>query len=247
MKQVHILNGDALKEQLPLDQIPGEIMVARECLVDGPVLAENLDYFIELRAQFLKEVYGADDYTIASSEILKIAGLESGEVNLWFEEDLFCQVNLWFIASLLYLKDIKVNLIMPKDSLRYGFAGLSKDELVSAYQNRIQLTRIQVNQFAILWFAYRKDHIERLLKLGVQMYSDFPFVMKAIEAHFERQPRDGKPGLPEQTLLEIIKEKSTDDFGIVFREFADRLPIYGFGDLQVRRIFESIIDSQNQD
>lgn len=246
MNQIHILNGDALKEQFPLDQIPGEILIARECLIDGPVDADNLDEFLLLRAQFIKDSYGAGDYSIASSEILKIANLESGEVNLWFEEDLFCQVNLWFIASLLYLKDVKVHLIMPKDSLRYGFGGLSKDQLVSAYQSKIQLTQIQVNQFAILWFAYRKDHIERLLKLGVQMYSDFPFVMKAIEAHFERQPRDGKPGLPERTLLEIIKENSTDDFGIVFRAFADRLPIYGFGDLQVKRIFESIVDSQNQ-
>ena len=125
--------------------------------------------------------------------------------------------------------------------MRYGFGGLSKKELLEALRNRKALTPINVNQFALLWFAYRKDHIERLLKLGVQMHGDFPFVMKAIEAHFDRTPKDGKPGLPEQTIREIMNEKSTMDFGAVFREFSERLPIYGYGALQVKTIYDSIL------
>ncbi len=35
-KQYHILNGDSLKEQFP-ENIQGDIIVARECLVDGNV------------------------------------------------------------------------------------------------------------------------------------------------------------------------------------------------------------------
>ncbi len=242
MNQIHILNGDALKEQFPKEKIPGELVVARECMVQGPVYAESLEELYEVRANYLTEAFGSADYSDTIKEIEKIVAIENGEVNLWFEEDLFCQVNLWFICSLIFSKDIKVNLVIPKDSLRYGFGGLSQPELVSAFENRLQLTPINVNQFAILWFAYRKDHIERLLKVGVQMFSDFPFVMNAIEAHFERQSRDGKPGKPEQIIRDIIKEKSTKDFGVVFREFCERAPIYGYGDLQVKRIFDQIIN-----
>ena len=41
MATFHILNGDALKSQFP-ERILGEIIVARECLVDGPVEGHRL-------------------------------------------------------------------------------------------------------------------------------------------------------------------------------------------------------------
>ena len=239
MNQIHILNGDALKEQLP-EQISGDVLVARECLVDGPVNAQTLDELIKIRSNFIEATFG-DSYQQAEDQLRKISLIKDGEVNLWFEEDLFCQVNLWFICSLLYLKGLKVSLVMPKDSLRYGFAGLNKAQLQEALESKKELTPINVNQFALLWFAYRSNHIERLLKLGVQMHSDFPFVMRAIEAHFERTPRDGNPGHPERLIRQIMQELSTQDFGAVFREFCDRAPIYGFGDLQVKGIYDQII------
>ena len=241
MKQIHILNGDALKEQLPAE-IEGRVLVARECMAQGPVDAESLAELLNIRAQYISESFGESDYSSSAQEINEIAAIESGEVNLWFEEDLFCQVNLWFICSLLYHKDVKVYLVMPEDSLRYGFGGLTKEELIGSLKNRIALTAINVNQFVLLWFAYRKDHIERLLKLAVQMHGNFPFVMKAIEAHFDRTPKDGNPGLPEQTVRAIMEEKSTQDFGLIFREFSERLPIYGYGDLQVKMIYDSILN-----
>jgi hypothetical protein len=40
----HILNGDALKGQFP-SEIPGQLIVARECLVDGDVSGESLSEF----------------------------------------------------------------------------------------------------------------------------------------------------------------------------------------------------------
>ncbi len=242
MKEIHILNGDMLMEQFPQDQIPGEVLVARECLIEGPTDSRDLQEFYQLRTDFIKQTYGMP-YDSAIKEFDKINALSGREVNLWFEEDLFCQANLWFVCSLLYLNKVNVFLVMPKDSLRYGFGGLNQEQLVLAYSNRIALTQVNVNQFALLWFAYRNNHIERLLKLGVQMHSEFPFVMKAIAAHFDRLPSDGKPGLPEQIIRDIMQEKTTQDFGAVFREFCERAPIYGFGDSQVKRIFDSILNS----
>ncbi len=242
MNTYHIVNGDALKEQFPSDKILGEIIVARECMVDGPVNEKNLKSLFQQRAEFIKEAYGENNYhEYVTPELRKISDIESGEVNLWFEEDLFCQINLWFVCSLLYLQDIKVYIVIPEDSLEFGFGGLNKDELAYTYQNRKPLTKINVNQFALLWFAYRSDDIERLLKLGVQVHEDFPFVMRAIGAHFDRMPKDNQPGKPEQIIREIMKEKSTEDFGAIFREFQRRAPIYGYGDLQVKRIFDRVI------
>ncbi|SNS52054.1 protein of unknown function [Ekhidna lutea] len=243
MATYHILNGDALKDQFPSDQIGGEILVARECLIDGPVHGGTLDEFFKIRSAFIAEAYGdpEDRYTNSTiTEINKIAQIQSGEVNLWFEDDLFCQVNFWFVCSLLYSKNVKVFLVRPNSSLQYGFGGLSKQELVEALDQRQALTQINVNQLAILWFAYRKDNIERLLKLGVQLHGGFPFVMDAITAHFERLPDGDNPGKPHKLIEGILKENSSADFGMVFQEFTKRAPIYGFGDLQVKRIYDQV-------
>jgi hypothetical protein len=90
---------------------------------------------------------------------------------------------------------------------------------------------------------------------------EFPFVLKAVEAHIDRIPREGDPGRPVRTLLEIVREmremqetremqemraaqKSQTrqvNFGAVFREFQRREAIYGFGDLQVKRLFDAVM------
>ncbi len=243
MSSYHILNGDALAERFPKKEVEGELIVARECLVDGPVNASSLEEFFELRKAFIEEAFNGGSYKEkVTPEFAKIIDIESGQIHLWFEEDLFCQINLWFICSLLYLKEVEVFLVIPKNSLLHGFGGLTKDELVTTFNHKKTLTPINVNQFALLWFAYKKDNIERLLKLGVQVHGDFPFVMEAIAAHFDRTPKYGQPGKPERLIRKIMKEKSTVDFSTIFKEFTQRAPIYGFGDLQVKRIFDQVIN-----
>jgi hypothetical protein len=37
-----------------------------------------------------------------------------------------------------------------------------------------------------------------------------------------------------------MDELETEDFGIVFKEFSQRENIYGFSDLQVKRLFDKI-------
>jgi hypothetical protein len=48
---IHILNGDALGDQFPKD-LPGEILIFRECLIEGP---KNV---VEFESFHLKEVVG---------------------------------------------------------------------------------------------------------------------------------------------------------------------------------------------
>lgn len=250
MKVYHILNGDSLKAQFPTEQIEGEVIVMKECLVDGPVHGNNLADFLETRAEFIQSAYGDAEDTYKSQvipQITKINSIEEGEVNLWFEDDLFCQVNLWFVCSLLYSNEhIRVNLVRPHSSLQYGFGGLAANGLIDAFKQKVSLSKINVNQLTVLWFTYQKNHVERLLKLSVQLGSDFPFIKDAIIAQIEREPMDTKKGRPEQTILDIMEEKSTKDFTVVFQEFCKREPIYGFGDLQFKRIFDSTISSLSE-
>ena len=124
-KQFHILNGDALKEQFPQD-VPGEQIVLRECFVDGPVDANTLEELYEIRSKFIVDNYEGTVQEYSEKvipEFNKITSLhENCDVNLWFEDDLFCQVNFWFTIHLLQLKKCNTFLIRPVKHNQYGLA-----------------------------------------------------------------------------------------------------------------------------
>ena len=236
---VHILNGDALKDQFP-KSLEGRTIVARECLVDGPVAGETLEHFYHNRASYLSEHYGGSvsfyfEMTLTEFEQIQTLA-DQTEINLWFEQDLFCQVNLWFVCWLLYTKGHSDNiyLVLPKELHPYGFGGYNKDGLCSLFENRTVLRDLE--SFAKLWEHYKNNAIDALQNIAQQVHATYPFLLEAVQAHIDRIPKNGTPGKPQQILLEIKEELDTDDFGAIFKEFSQRAPIYGFGDLQVKRL-----------
>lgn len=248
-KQVHILNGDSLKEQFP-DEIQGELIVARECLVDGSVEGKNLDELYQTRAHFISNIYGKsapdDYYKKTVSEFEKIQNIPAdSDINLWFEDDLFCQVNFWFVAHLLKNSIQSGNtafLIRPETHNQFGFAGLSQTELVSIYKHRIILSKL--DKIAALWKSYQKNDTKRLHQTAGELKKKLPFILRAVEAHIARIPVNDNPGRPVLSLKEIIKELDTEEFAPVFREFCKRESIYGFGDLQVKQMMDEIKDNR---
>ncbi|MEP5612809.1 MAG: DUF1835 domain-containing protein [Cyclobacteriaceae bacterium] len=189
LKVFHILNGDALKDQFPANSIAGEIFIARECLVDGDVSGETLPKLIESRLASMHEMYGVsrEDYLQKTvSELGKINDIEGGEVNLWFEDDLFCQVNFWFCCSLLNEKSISAFLVRPSAPHRYGFGGMGRKDLLNAFETRKLLTAEQVSQFAELWRAYQSKDVS-MSSVSNHLLDEFDFLKEAIQAQIDRR------------------------------------------------------------
>lgn len=242
----HILNGDALKEQFP-QELKGEVIIFRECLVEGPVNNIDLDDFFNRRSQFICDNYADVTPTAyqknSAEEIKKTLSIpEDSEINLWFEDDLFCQVNFWFISNLIVenLKSVEVYLVRPPRHTPYGFGGLNQTQLIEAFQNKIPLN--DLGEIASLWSAYQNGKLDRLKEIGRSLLPKYPFIQDAIAAHIVRIPSDNEPGRPTRSLMEIMKELNTDQFGPVFQEFCKREAIYGFGDLQVKRLYDKIME-----
>ena len=74
------------------------------------------------------------------------------------------------------------------------------------------------------------------------MEKEYPFIKAAVKAHIDRCPDNEKLGKPYQTILQIMGEQKTKQFDIIFKEFNKRLPIYGYGDVQVKRLFDIILN-----
>ena len=64
---------------------------------------------------------------------------------------------------------------------------------------------------------------------------------QAIVAWVESVPSKNNPRKPTQVILEIINDLGTQEFSPIFKEFCKRAPVYGYGDLQVKRLLDKII------
>lgn len=240
----HILNGDSLKEQFP-QEIDGKIIVVRECFVDGDISGDTLEELFKIRAKFISKVYvdySTEEYYADSvSEFEKLQNIpDKTEINLWFEDDLFCQVNFWFTIKLIVnsLNFSEIFLVRPAIHTQYGFGGLNEEELINVYQQKTQIT--ELDKLVILWNSYQKNDIEVLVKVAKELKQKYPFILNAVEAHVDRIPNENSPGRPKQALIDIMNDIGTDSFGAVFKEFNKRESIYGLGDLQVKRLFDEI-------
>lgn len=245
MKEYHILNGDCLKDQL--QKLNAEKIVLRECLVEGDTQGNTLEELFTTRASFFAKNYEVKPEEFQQeivNEISKITAIEAGsKVYLWFENDLFCQVNFWFATYILSQleREISVFLVSPIKDTWMGFGMLNYDELMNSLENKKELDQQKQAHLTQLWLAYQNSNWEQLRLNAKVLSSTIDHIEEVVEAHIERFPIDKKYSRPEKSIQEIMEELANPSFPEVFKAFCKREGIYGFGDLQVKRIMDNII------
>ncbi|NET33417.1 MAG: DUF1835 domain-containing protein [Cyanothece sp. SIO1E1] len=243
-KYYHVLNGDALAERFP-SSIKGETIIMRECLVDGPVLAASYEEFLQLRSRYLDTTYPDyapdtyEDYVASQLSILQEIP-ELSIVYLWFEKDVFCQVNAWFILNQFSLqsKNLEIYWVLPTSTLHWGFAGMDNKALQSAFENATPVNTKHEALLSRLWHAFSKKDLKTLNEI-LNSPDVLEFVKPAVEAVIgEIESEESK-----ELIREIVSENNNPTFGKVFKEFHSRGAIYGYGDLLVKRMFDEIIQN----
>jgi hypothetical protein len=248
LRRIALLNGDCLAEQLKDAELPLERIIFREALVSGPLGGASWGEFWETRVGFLTQNYGATVHEVQEktvAELEKIRSLADGvELSLWFEDDLFCQVNLWFVLNLLSESpNIKIYRVFPPEASSAnrwkGFGNASTAALTQAYEAKVPFTSSDLALGKNLWEAYRLGDGAQLAALSKSVSPCFRHLEEVCQAQLDRISADPRKRRPEKVILELLVMGITD-FDILFSQFSEREGIYGFGDLQVRGLLDSI-------
>jgi len=241
---LHIHNGDSSANTLRQSAIPGPQFAFRESLLTGPTPAGIAgESWRRLRATHLAESYGVDSEECARAlqrQDEMLAGLaDHDEVIMWFEHDLFCQLNLIYLLDWFQGRDLgttKFSLIcidrFPGVADFRGLGQLTAEQLASLFPTRHEITAAELKLASAAWEAYRSPDpraIERLLREDT---AALPFLGAALLAHLARFPsaRNGL-GRIENRGLELI-DQGVGLFSDLFSSFAASESVYGLGDLQ---------------
>src|SRR5688572_14413619 len=139
----HILNGDSLAQTFPTDEIKGQHIIIREAFIEGPLSKNFSEEFWQRRMEFIAGAYGADEKNYNEqfrSQLRLMDSIQAGdEVNLWFEDDLFCLTNMLFVFYYVTQKTSPVfyRVFSKEDNKTWsGFGKANAKELIDNYNTR---------------------------------------------------------------------------------------------------------------
>jgi hypothetical protein len=242
-RMLHIHNGDS-SAGTARESIPGQHFAWREALVCGPVPA-GLDGFEwrQIRADHLANAYDLKyedcerDLREQEEALRKFRDHE--EVILWFEHDLFCQINLLYLLNWFAQQQpgkTKLSLIcideFPGIEDFRGLGQLTTEQLASLLPRRREITADQFALAVQAWSAYTAADPTEIEALVSSDTAALPFLENALRKHLQRFPsvRNGL-GRIENLGLELIASGQSG-FVDLFWDFGKLEPTYGYGDAQ---------------
>lgn len=250
-KALHLVNGDELTSKMSELELPGQVIIWRELLCEGPcVQAVGSRDFIKMRKRFLKKTYdiSSDNYDARFlSELKKLKeARDYDHIVLWFEFDLFCHINM--LAAISYItnhkKQVPMYLVCSKkltgDEELKPLSLLSNKQLKKHFDNRIDLTTEDIEIANLIWELYCSSNPMQL-KQQIKKTSNFEYLSSSIRAHIERFPNSvtGINSLEKNVLRLIERHKITSEnhllgYALQYQGY------YGYSDTQMQRLIRKL-------
>ncbi len=249
---LHITNGDSTTEILQNLQVEGRIITWREMLCEGKTIKDvGSEDFWKIRFNFFKTSYKITkkffiDFTL--KEYRNLCKQNQDEIILWFDYDLFCQINMIAVISWLkrYRKGKKITVIQNRTTANPEnlmiFSQLSNNEVLNLFNNRITLTQDDIEYADYIWQLYCSDsplRLETVHKFNTS--SAFIYLTDAINTHLQRFPsiENGLSSI-ENTILQTVSEQSFKNKNKLINLLLKNQGIYGFGDTQYSKKIQDL-------
>ncbi|MEL6536341.1 MAG: hypothetical protein AAFQ98_13075 [Bacteroidota bacterium] len=240
----HVFNGDSTAEAFAHSGLDGQEFVWREVMVQGPCqgIPGQESFFGPRRTFFQKELGMSVEsyYSLAEAEWLRMAGASRrGEWVLWYEYDVFCQLNLVALLAGIHTWDNppdRLSLICVGETPSKGWQTLAHfppDQYPNLLETRKDLTHEDLQYAAKVWESLTHPDPRELLPFVNNPHLTFPYLATGLE-YFLRQFPQASNGLNslENILLREIAESPKSQKALIRSVLTQRNHPYGFGDLQ---------------
>lgn len=244
---LHITNGDSFTERLQALKIKGDIITWREMLCEGKTLTNvGSETFWKARFEFLHKNYKVSKSWFIEKTLKEYRSLcnhkQQNKIVLWFEYDLFCQINMLAVLSWLktHRKYAEISLVCSgnedETDRMYGLCELSDEQLLDLYENRTILKQGDIEYADYVWQLYCSDNPIRLENLSDLKDYQFDYLSDAIANHLQRFPTI-KNGLNrmENNILQLAAEKKPSTKKALLNTVLKNQGELGFGDSQYER------------
>ncbi|WP_299821283.1 DUF1835 domain-containing protein [uncultured Pontibacter sp.] len=241
---LHLINGDASLDAFEAANFPGQVLIWREVLSEGPVIGSLPEQaFWQKRQEYITAAYHEKPEAYQQKVLTELEKLNNAqsffEVILWFDADLMCQLNLlYLLQKLSKVKPATISVCTPAGNKNIGYSG--PKELHAIFEKRLVITPAHLREAERIWQLYAGPDPLQLQLFVRQNEILLPNLKEAIYLHLLRFP-NCKTGLsqPETLLLKIIEEGAHTLHELV-QQFSEQQPSWGFGDGQLERILQHL-------
>jgi hypothetical protein len=211
---LHVTNGDSTTATMERAKLAGDLLPWRDILHEGPVPPFSPGELRRVRAEYLATLVPQGPTEIeaellARDDRLATAIADCEPVVLWFEHDLYDQLQLVQILAGLPDLPTRVELIcigsFPGRPDFHGLGELEPDELASLWPVRTAVTPDHVHLARAAWDVVRGDDPHALARAAATPDERLPYLAPALRRLLEELPgtRDGL-GRSERQLLEAV-------------------------------------------
>ena len=237
-----ITNGDSAASRISGFDSAAKIVPWRDVLHDGPVLkCQNLDEQSESRARFIADFANMDlasvlaDFKARDAVLNNAAAYE--KVELWFEHDLYDQLQLLQIVDHLnrHMPEQEVHLVQAEDFL----CEISEDSFQTLPNCAVAVSDEQKRFASNLWQAFTNPEPHALIRFADEE-APLPFVPSAIKRLLAEFP-DKKTGLPVSlyNALTLLHEGAAT-IGRLFRHMQEKEDAKFMGDLSFAHLLDGV-------
>lgn len=248
---LHITSGDHFTSKLQALNLKGDIITWREMLCEGKTLSTvGSESFWKTRFEFLNKNYKISKTWFVEKTLKEYRFLcnhkQQDRIVLWFGRDLSCQINMLAVLSWLktHRKHAEISLVHggKKDKTKpYTLHEIHNEKLLEFYENRIILSRDDIEYADYVWQLYCSDSPIRLENVITSSNIQFDYLSEVLKTHLKRFPsvKNGLNELENRILktAETQKLKSRQDFIDTLKTHQEQ---YGFDNLQYERIITSL-------
>lgn len=242
---LHITNGDTTTKYLKKLKFSGEFITWREMLCEGKTTSDvGSEDFWRNRFDFFKTTYKVSkqkfiDYTLKEYRSL-CKKKDQKEIVLWFEYDLYSQINMLAIISWLkrYREGYQISLVcsgkVGNSKKMFNLSELNEKQIQDHFKNRMELTQDDIGYADYIWQLYCSDsplRLETVYKFNPM--SPFEYLASAIEAHLQRFPSiENGLNTIENTILKTASDQKIKSKKQFITTLTNEKNVFGFGDLQ---------------